>query len=307
MKIPLVGWFLPPAIQRRRQFGVARLPTLLLIILGVALGGLAVGWYRTLRARESNTTASPGDPKPVLSASTRAVLTDLKSPVILRFHALFSLPENARPLVELAGRVEHLLAEFESASHGRLQVTRQTTWSAAQAREAAADGLLPQNLEQGEPSYLGVLVAQADRREVLAQITPDWEAALEFDLARAIARVANPPTAPRVAEDTARLATATEEVRRALPNVDTLPLAQGKQQLLEAARKDFETAVTAMQTELQAVQARIRQAEADGQSAAREAGLRELQQLQARRAQTLAEITHRSEAQVEALEQLKRN
>jgi ABC-type uncharacterized transport system involved in gliding motility auxiliary subunit len=57
---------------------------------------------------------------------------------------------------------------------------------------AQLDGIDAQQLVTGEQFYLGATVTQLDRKQTLAEITPQRERLLEYDLVRAIARVANP-------------------------------------------------------------------------------------------------------------------
>ena len=55
----------------------------------------------------------------------------------------------------------------------------------------AAKGIEPQTLTTGEQFYMGLTVSRLDRKEAIAGINPQRERLLEYDLIRAVARVAN--------------------------------------------------------------------------------------------------------------------
>jgi hypothetical protein len=125
-----------------------------------------------------------------LTAGTREVLQNLDAVVELRYYRLLAARPGREPLHQYATRVNDLMAEFERASGGKVRVIR-ITETAAAAREAAlAEGLVPVRLGRDEPELLGIVVSQQSEKVVLSRLEPKWEAALEFDLVRAIARVA---------------------------------------------------------------------------------------------------------------------
>ena len=130
---------------------------------------------------------------------------------------------------EFAGRVDQLLSEFQREANGRIKVVRNITQSDAAGDAASADGIRPFNLDKGAACFLGLTVTGQDQKESLPQLSPDWEQALEFDLARAIGRVDR-----RESRGDARAsvpafdAATTEEVRRALPNLASVSVEEGK-------------------------------------------------------------------------------
>ena len=58
---------------------------------------------------------------------------------------------------------------------------------------AFADGLKSFNLDKGNACFLGIVVASGTQKELLPQLSPDWEQAVEPDLTRAIARLLDVP------------------------------------------------------------------------------------------------------------------
>lgn len=280
----------------------------IIVLLGVVLvAGFVSGVY--WQHRKAAVVAVPGDETgdPAgLSEGTVKLLAGLAVPVEVRFHALFSSNESSKDARGFAGRVNRLLAEFQRASEGKISVKRYDAWTEAGTRSATVDGVVPQNLDKGEPFYLGVAVTAATRRETLPQLRPEWEAALEFDLARTIARVAaRPPAPPQSDADAAQAVSAADAVKRALPNLATLSLEEGKRQLRGAALQEFKAAVAEMERDVQQAQQRILEAESGGAESDRQAALKELQQVQARHNEKLRQLAARSQAQMEALERLK--
>jgi hypothetical protein len=95
-----------------------------------------------------------------------------------------------------------LLDAVQTASGGKVQVTRLET--PADTSAATADGIQAFDLDQGAASFLGLTMLSGTNRETFARLDPDWEPALEFDLVRALVRVATPPPAPKPAPEIAR-------------------------------------------------------------------------------------------------------
>ena len=80
----------------------------------------------------------------------------------------------------------------------QIHVIRNISTSEDKANAAAADGIRPFNLDKGDACFLGLTVACGERKESLAQLEPEWEPALPFDLARAILQVTATPSSPVV-------------------------------------------------------------------------------------------------------------
>ena len=127
-----------------------------------------------------------------LSPGTKKILAGLRSPVRIKLYV--SQGEAVPvPLRSFAQRVEDTVREFKSAAGGNLIVEKYNPAPDSEEEDAAQlDGIEPQQLASGEQFYLGASVSQLDRKQLLAGITPQRERLLEYDLARAIAQVANP-------------------------------------------------------------------------------------------------------------------
>jgi ABC-type uncharacterized transport system involved in gliding motility auxiliary subunit len=127
-----------------------------------------------------------------LSDGTRKILSELQSPVNVRLY--ISRGESVPvPLRGFAQRVENLVREFRQASGGKLIVERYDPRPDSEEEDAALlDGIEAQQLFTGEQFYLGIAVSQLDRKQAIAAVSPQRERLLEYDLVRAIARVASP-------------------------------------------------------------------------------------------------------------------
>jgi ABC-type uncharacterized transport system involved in gliding motility auxiliary subunit len=127
-----------------------------------------------------------------LSEGTRKILRELASPVKVKLYISQgeTVPVQLR---SFAQRVEDLVREFKQAAGSNLVVERYNPKPDSEEEDAAQlDGIEPQQLFSGEQFYLGVAVSQLERKQAIAAISPQREQLLEYDLIRAIARVANP-------------------------------------------------------------------------------------------------------------------
>jgi hypothetical protein len=235
-----------------------------------------------------------------LSAGVRDVLQNLNRAVEVRFYGLIQDRHGNEPWLAYAARVSELLQEFERAGAGKLRVVRVTAPLTEAARAAAlAEGLEPLRMNRNEPDLLGLVVSQQNEKVVLSRLDPKWEAALEFDLARAIARVAGAGGASEPQSNPGAVdAAATAELLRVLPDLDSLTLDQARQQLRDVALAEYKVAVAELQKELQEAQARLA---GKDDAAARQ----ELQQLQFKQAEKLNEIPRRLQAQLTLLPRVK--
>ena len=128
-----------------------------------------------------------------LSAGTRAILGKLDTPVQIRFYC--TRGENRMPvfLKSYAQRVEDLLGEYRQASNGHIEIQKLDPEPDSDAEDSAKlDGIEGEPTPDGERVYLGVSVTMLDQKEALAFLPPDRERLLEYDLSRAISRVATP-------------------------------------------------------------------------------------------------------------------
>src|SRR5919198_869709 len=92
-------------------------------------------------------------------------------------------------LYTLSDGTKKILRNLQSPVKVKLYISRPDS---EEEDAAQLEGIDSQQLVTGEQFYLGATVSQLDRKQTLAAITPQRERLLEYDLVRAIARVANP-------------------------------------------------------------------------------------------------------------------
>ena len=276
------------------------------VALACFLLGLALGAYWYHRATNPIVT-SVAEPGSSLTASTRAILKQLNSVIEIRFYSLLEPATISDALRAFSVRVDQLLSEYEREAGGKIKVTRQMTRSDSAAQAASADGVRGFNLDKGDACFLGVAVACGGQKETLGQLSPEWEAALESDLSRAIARVAaaKPAVRSAIAIATKVDASVIEEVKRAIPNLDSVSLTEATQTLRVAALKEFVAATEEMERAVKEAEQRVQQAQNRGSEADRQSAVKHLQQVQAEHTEKLKQITAALQSRIAALSQLK--
>jgi hypothetical protein len=265
------------------------------------LAGLAGGAYlQHRRAAPAVPAAEIPAKDPGLAESTRRLLAGLNAPVSLKYYAL--LDTNLPPaFAEFSAQTVRLLESYQQAAGQKLSVSRFTNRSDLAETAAARGGLRAFNLDRGDACYLGVILESGDRKEALS-LSPDWAPALEADLSRALARVNAP--AKSVAASTAEPDRAVvEEVKRALPDLASVSVAEGTKQLREQTLAAFTAVAREMEARLQQAERRHAQAASEAEKAA---AIKEIQQVRAEQTEKLKALTIRMQEQINALEQIKR-
>ena len=127
-----------------------------------------------------------------LSPGTKAILSKLDAPVKIRYY--YSQSSSALPvgLKTFGKRVEDLLGEYKRASKGKVIIEKLNPEPDSDAEESATlDGIEGQLTNTQEKFYLGLSVGFLDQKAALPVLAPDREQLLEYDITRAIARVAS--------------------------------------------------------------------------------------------------------------------
>jgi len=291
----------PPRAYRTQAGARATVLVAAAFLVGVA--GAALWFYDKGRPQESG--SAEAETVGELSEATRSILANLESPVSLRYYAILDPASAADSTQRFAERVDALLAKYEDAAHGKLTLERFTAQSDNGPQAATAEGIRAFNLDKGDACFLGIAVAANDQKETLPQLSPEWEAALESDLSRAIARVSKARPTPTAAFTPAPERTSFDEVRRALPDVTAVTLEEGAKILRDSALKEAQAAAEAMQSQIQAAQQRLAQARETGSEAEQQAALKDFQQVQAEQAEKLRAISTKLQEQIAALKQMK--
>jgi hypothetical protein len=284
-----------PGPQSARASGRST-PVLMLVVfvLGAALAGV---WFKY-----GAHTAGGG---PGLSDQTADLLHHLDSPVEIRFYSV--LPPGSAPdaLQDFSRRVDHLLSEFQSANGSQIRVIRNVSISENNANAAAADGIRPFNLDKGDACFLGITVACGKRKQSLAQLQPEWEPALPFDLARAILQVTATTSSPVVQATSPVSAETTNEILRLIPDVKGTSLEDGIGTLRQATVDQFSQAGAEMEKQIQAAQQELATAQNGGSAEAQQAAMKHLQQVQLEQAEKIKALAAQLQVQVSTFEQMK--
>ena len=167
-------------------FSTVGVLVMFLIVLGI---NIIAGLFKTridLTAEKSYT----------LSDGTRAILSKLDTPVKVRLYCTQSEVEMPLAFKNYARRVEDLLGEYRQASKGMLEIEKLDPQPDTEAEESASlDGVEGQSLNLNDRFYLGLSVSCLDIKETIPFLSPGRERLLEYDLSRAVARVAKPERA----------------------------------------------------------------------------------------------------------------
>lgn len=289
----------------------SRVGLMVLVAVGFGLAGGGFWYWRQAQQPVVETVAAPA-PSVVLSEPTRKILAGLNAPVELR---LF-IPREISVLPEALGgyvtRVESLLAEYERAAAGKLRIIKSDPQSDAAAKVAAgAAGVVPFTTEAGEVVYLGLTVGSGARIESIAPLAPEWEAALESDVSRAIRRVtAGSVTAVSVGATTPASPTPidpaiSEELLRTFPNLATQSFEEAAKVLRERALEEFKSAAAVMQAKVAVAQKALAEAQANKSEADQQAARKVFQDVQAEQTDKLKAITARLQERIEVLVRLK--
>jgi hypothetical protein len=267
----------------------------LLICLGFLLGAMLAGlWFHHPAARP----ATAG-----LSAPAQKLLGQLASPVAIRFYAL--LPAGIDPVLPpYAGRVGQLLDALQAAGGGKVSVTILDT--PAEADAASADGVQAFNLDKGGACFLGLVVASGKNHETFPRLQPEWEPALEADLARAIARVAAaavPPPPPReIAPPDPEIIAS---IHRLIPDFNATSEQTANQIFSTEFLREMADAGTEREAQVDAAQEQVTRAQAGGSPVELETARKNLAQVQLAQADKIKLIAARLQTRLAVFHRLK--
>ncbi len=280
---------------------------LLFVLSGVFLlgiGACALWFGRGAVGGKPGLSAPSTQSAVALSESTKAVLKGLHSPVQIRFYSILDPAGTTKPLNALASRADRLLAEYQRESGGHITLTEYHSRTDAALAAADADGIKAFNLDKGNGCYLGLAMASAGRKESLPRLSPDWEPALESDITRSLIQLINPPQTNTVAAVPSSPA-AIEDVKRLIPNIDSVSQKQRTEILRKAALDQFTAVVKESNAKINEAQRKLAEAQAGKSEAEIQAALKQLQQARAEQNQKLQDVALKSQADIRALQQIK--
>jgi D-ribose pyranose/furanose isomerase RbsD len=297
----------PATARAAGRVGFLAFVALILILAG---GGL---WYWRSNRPRTVETAEAAAPSGVLSETTTRILAGLDSPIDLSLFAPSDVSALPAALGGYVSRVKGLLAEYESAAAGKVRVSKRDPQTDKTAKAAAgAAGIVPFASENGEIVYLGLTVGNGARVETVSPLAPEWEAALESDISRAISRVTASaaaatarPGAPTPAAATPVDPAISEELLKTFPDLASRSFDDAAQVLRESAFAQFKAAAIEMQAKVQLAQQALAAARQNKSEAEQEAALKAFQEIQAEQANKLKAIAARLQERLVVLQRLK--
>ncbi|MCF7853920.1 MAG: Gldg family protein [Candidatus Pacebacteria bacterium] len=128
-----------------------------------------------------------------LSGGTKTVLKGLESPVKINFYYSSEAKQMPMMLKNYARRVDDLLKEYNRVGGDNIRVQHFNPEPLSDAADAAQlDGVRGQETGMGETIYFGISVQQLEETVAIPFLNPQREDMLEYELTRAIYRVAHP-------------------------------------------------------------------------------------------------------------------
>ena len=295
-----------PKLRTGEQAGTR----IIVLVLVVFLLGIGTGAYWIHRNANSGASGTDRQQSVALPDNIKSILKNLDSPVEIHFYSLLDPASVSDATQAFAKLVEQLLSEYQTEAGGKVNVAQINSMSAANANTASADGIKPFNMDKGDACYLGITISRNGQKETFSRLDPDWEQALQFDLARAVVRVSS--SAPKSTTVAAAATTAqpnkavVDEVKRAIPNLPTISLEEGKQILREASTKEFSAAAAEMEKIVTAARDRVVQTQSKGSPAEQQAAMKEYEQVQAEQTDKLKQIAAHAQELLQVLEQVKK-
>jgi ABC-type uncharacterized transport system involved in gliding motility auxiliary subunit len=132
-----------------------------------------------------------------LSSGTRAILTELDTPVVIRYYASRNTNYMPEELKLHMRRVDDLLKEYASISKGKLRIDNLDPEPDTDAEDSAnLDGINGQRMND-QNLFFGLAISCLDKTSVIPFIDPRDETMLEYHISKAIGEVTT-PTKPKI-------------------------------------------------------------------------------------------------------------
>ena len=127
-----------------------------------------------------------------LSDGTKSILSELDTPVVIRYYASRSSDYMPEQLKVHLRRVDDLLKEYANLSNGKLRIENLDPQPDTDAEDSAnLDEISGQRIND-DNLYLGMAITALDKKVTLPFLNPDEETMLEYQLSKAIAEVSTP-------------------------------------------------------------------------------------------------------------------
>lgn len=171
----------------RAAFGVAALVTIALL----------ANWLVSLTPVGNRGADFTENKTHTLSNGTRSILTELDTPVVIRYYATRDSSYMPEQLKLHMRRVDDLLKEYAAISKGKLHIENLDPQPDTDAEDSAnLDGINGQRMND-QNLYFGVAISCLDKTSVLPFLDPRDETMLEYQLSKAVAEVST-ATKPKI-------------------------------------------------------------------------------------------------------------
>ena len=132
-----------------------------------------------------------------LSDGTRSILTELDTPVVIRYYASRGTDYMPEELKLHMRRMDDLLKEYSSISKGKLRIENLDPEPDTDAEDSAnLDGINGQRMND-QNLFFGLAISCLDKTSVIPFLNPRDETMLEYQLSKAVAEVST-TTKPRI-------------------------------------------------------------------------------------------------------------
>ena len=206
----------------------------------------------------------------------------------------------------MAGASSQLLDAVQAAGGDKIQLSSVTEPAETNITAATADGIQPFNLDKGDACFLGIVVTSGKNTESLARLQPEWEPALESDLARAILRVAGTAAPAKLAPEVAKPSPETiATINRLIPDVNAVSTEQAGQIFSAEYLKQCGEVGAQMEAQVNAAAQQVVQAQNSGSAADLEAAQKKLAQAQLAQGQKLKDLAAQLQIQQAVFQQMK--
>jgi hypothetical protein len=281
--------------QNLAQCGSSR-PLLLAVVCFVLGAALTAFWFY----RQSSAVKGQQ-----LSEQTRASLANLPASVSIKFYSVLPAGSAGEELTAFSSRVAQLLAAVQEAGNGKIQISTVEGTADTNATAASADGIQAFNLDKGDACFLGLSISSGASKQSMPRLQPEWESALQYDLARtilAVAKAATPPVRPEVAKPSAAIV---DSIKRLIPDVSTVSPEQASQIFHAEFMKECAAAGAEMETQIQAAQQIVVQAEAGGSAVEIAAARKNLLQVQLEQGEKMKQVAADLQTRLAVFQQMK--
>lgn len=161
------------------------------IIALVAIAVLA-NWFVSLTPYGNRGADFTENKIHTLSDGTKSILSELDTPVVIRYYATRSSDYMPEQLKVHLRRVDDLLKEYANLSNGKLRIENLDPQPDTDAEDSAnLDEISGQNINE-DNLYLGMAISALDKKVVLPFLNPEEETMLEYHISKAIAEVSTP-------------------------------------------------------------------------------------------------------------------